>query len=53
MPQVKHPISPAGEMSVILGALNALKRGDFSVRLPLDWTGVSGRWPTRSTTSSS
>ncbi len=43
MPQLKHAIAPAGEMSVILGALNALKRGDLSVRLPLDWTGVSGR----------
>ena len=31
------------ELAVILGALNALKKGDASVRLPLDWSGVTGR----------
>ncbi|MBV9490150.1 MAG: HAMP domain-containing protein, partial [Verrucomicrobia bacterium] len=28
---------------VLLSALTALKRGDFSVRLPVDWTGVPGK----------
>ena len=34
---------PANEISVIVGALNALKRGDASVRLPPDWSGPLGR----------
>ncbi len=28
---------------VLLAALTALKRGDFSARLPADWRGLSGR----------
>ncbi|HSV20441.1 MAG TPA: HAMP domain-containing protein [Casimicrobiaceae bacterium] len=31
------------EIAVILGALNALKRGDASVRLPAEWPGTLGR----------
>ncbi|MEP6656457.1 MAG: HAMP domain-containing protein, partial [Betaproteobacteria bacterium] len=31
------------ELTSILGALNALKRGDASVRLPVEWTGLLGR----------
>ena len=33
-----------GEMDLrqLLGALRAVKRGDFGVRLPLEQTGVSG-----------
>ncbi|MFD1733591.1 hypothetical protein ACFSC4_24215 [Deinococcus malanensis] len=27
----------------ILAALNAFRRGDFSVRLPMNWDGVSGK----------
>ena len=27
----------------ILSALTALRRGDFSVRLPTNWTGISGK----------
>src|ERR1044072_2917554 len=27
----------------LLGALTAFKRGDFSVRLPDDWTGLGGK----------
>jgi HAMP domain-containing protein/signal transduction histidine kinase/CheY-like chemotaxis protein len=27
----------------ILGALSGLKRGDFTVRLPMEWTGVAGK----------
>src|SRR5256886_394251 len=34
---------PANELTVILGALNALKRGDTAVRLPPEWNGVAGR----------
>ena len=33
----------ANEVAVILGALNALKRGDASVRLPVAWPGTLGR----------
>ena len=41
-------IVPAGPMSEIDGAellhaLQALKRGDFSARLPMDWPGMGGR----------
>jgi methyl-accepting chemotaxis protein len=31
------------EIAVILGALNALKRGDATVRLPIEWPGTLGR----------
>jgi HAMP domain-containing protein/signal transduction histidine kinase/DNA-binding response OmpR family regulator len=31
------------EMTALLGALTALKRGDSSVRLPREWTGLSGK----------
>src|SRR5581483_7323868 len=35
---------PASEcMSVILESLNTMKNGDFSVRLPVSWTGLAGR----------
>ena len=33
----------AGDTSVLLNALAALKCGDFSVRLPLDWVGIDGK----------
>src|SRR5271166_2290138 len=32
-----------GDTSVLLNALTALKCGDFSVRLPLDWVGIAGK----------
>ena len=35
MPELKRAITPKDELSVILGALYALKRGDMAVRLPL------------------
>src|SRR5947209_4012284 len=35
--------TPGAELSVILGALDALKHGDATVRLPVEWTGVLGR----------
>src|SRR5258708_8058927 len=31
------------DTSQLLSALMAFKRGDFSARLPEDWTGVSGK----------
>ena len=31
------------DASVLLKSMHALKKGDFSVRLPLDWTGVAGK----------
>src|SRR5947209_8967362 len=31
------------ELKQLLGALTAFKRGDFTVRLPEDWTGVAGK----------
>ena len=38
----RHPTS-TDEITVILGALSALKRGDATVRLPAEWHGVLGR----------
>ena len=32
-----------GDTSALLNALTALKSGDFSVRLPLDWVGMAGK----------
>ncbi len=40
---VERAVLPTDEISVILGALNALKRGDASVRLPAHWQGTLGR----------
>jgi hypothetical protein len=37
----------------LLAALTALKKGDFSVRLPIDLRPSTARSPTPSTTSSS
>ena len=35
---------PASEcMAAILESLNTMKNGDFSVRLPVSWTGLAGR----------
>src|SRR5437660_7968391 len=34
---------PALDLNILLTALTALKKGDFSVRLPLEWTGVAGK----------
>src|SRR5262245_66256871 len=31
------------ELSELLGALQAVRDGDFSVRLPGDWTGLEGK----------
>jgi HAMP domain-containing protein/signal transduction histidine kinase/DNA-binding response OmpR family regulator len=35
--------SAAQEQAALLQALNALREGDFSVRLPLDWPGIEGK----------
>jgi HAMP domain-containing protein/signal transduction histidine kinase/DNA-binding response OmpR family regulator len=43
MQLAKRDVVPANEISIIVGALNALKRGDASVRLPPDWPGPLGR----------
>src|SRR5437867_931081 len=31
------------DQKVLLSALTALKKGNFSVRLPVEWTGIAGR----------
>ncbi len=31
------------DATVLLKAMHALKKGDFSVRLPMEWTGVAGK----------
>src|SRR5688572_3737281 len=42
-----RPAKGNGEVAMdpreLLRALNALRKGDFSVRLPVDWSGVGGR----------
>ena len=43
MEVVERPVKSADEITVILGALSALRRGDASVRLPAEWHGVLGR----------
>ena len=43
MQVVERSMAPMDEMTHILGALNALKRGDAAVRLPLEWSGIAGR----------
>ena len=37
------PLRPIASTSALLAALSALKKGDFSVRLPVEWTGVAGK----------
>ena len=31
------------DTSLLLSILTAVKKGDFSVRLPVDWTGLGGK----------
>src|ERR1700734_1845363 len=40
-----HEFNGNGELNVkqLLNALTALKKGDFSVRLPLEWNGLAGK----------
>src|ERR1700683_3235867 len=41
--QVPQESSSANEMATVLMALNALKRGNASIRLPGEWTGLAGK----------
>src|SRR5438874_5697731 len=43
MPLLQDPPSHAVDTAALLNALNGLKKGDFSVRLPVEWTGVAGK----------
>src|SRR5579871_6160692 len=38
-----QPPSDSGDLSVILASLQTMRDGDFSVRLPGSWTGLSGK----------
>ena len=42
MPVVQES-KPTFDVAVLLSSLHALKKGNFSVRLPLEWTGVAGK----------
>src|SRR5437667_302572 len=43
MPALQEPMTQEIDTTALLTALTALKKGDFSVRLPLDWTGIAGK----------
>ena len=45
MPRFEQPALASGHIDIkgLLTALTALKKGDFSVRLPLDWNGTAGK----------
>ena len=43
MPAVNEPAMTVNELSALLTALTALKRGKEGVRLPVEWTGVAGK----------
>src|SRR5262245_35535180 len=43
MSAVFEPVTNDSEMTALLGALHALRRGRTGVRLPADWTGVAGK----------
>jgi len=42
VPVLDQAIAQNGEMTALLGALTALKRGKPGIRLPINWTGVAG-----------
>src|SRR5580700_10035358 len=44
-PRFETPNLSNGDLDIkaLLTALTALKKGDFSVRLPLDWNGTAGK----------
>src|SRR5215467_8031424 len=42
MPVLEEPTQTL-DAAVLLAALTALKKGDFSVRLPMNWTGLAGK----------
>src|SRR5579862_4020391 len=44
--QVSDPVllhSDAIDLKVLLGVLAQLREGDFTARMPLDWTGMAGK----------
>ncbi|PYJ84544.1 MAG: hybrid sensor histidine kinase/response regulator, partial [Verrucomicrobia bacterium] len=45
MPRLKQTAVANGDIDIklLLTALTALKKGDFSMRLPLDWNGTAGK----------
>ena len=43
MDTLAHSIASDSEMMHMLAALNALKKGDVSIRLPSEWTGLPGK----------
>src|SRR5260221_11332921 len=40
---VQEPTTSSGEMTALLNALVALKKGKPGVRLPVEWTGIAGK----------
>src|SRR5438445_548670 len=43
MAVVRRSPSPSVDAAGLLRALNSLKKGNFAVRLPVEWTGVAGK----------
>ena len=43
MELLERPVVAERDMTLILAALTALKKGDGSVRLPAEWTGLPGK----------
>src|SRR5579875_3607339 len=43
MPALQEPAPHTLDAVALLSALTALKKGDFTVRLPLHWTGLAGK----------
>ena len=43
MDVLERPVAAQRDMTMILAALAALKKGDGSVRLPAEWTGLPGK----------
>src|SRR5439155_27183136 len=48
-PRFEGEAGGALDTKLLLTALTALKKGDFTVRLPLVWTGIAGKIPAAST----
>src|SRR6202165_2802145 len=43
MTLLQEPVAPVLETGTLLDALSALKKGDFTTRLPGSWTGIAGK----------
>src|SRR5262249_36144829 len=43
MPLLQDADAPTLDLKVLLTALTALKKGNFAVRLPVEWTGSAGK----------